>query len=77
MILDPEDIIFCRIATRVGPKYQSNIPDIGTQPAGPDDERGEEKTVEVLSALQDFMNAECKRFSSDLEVIVEKSFLSS
>ncbi|KAJ6619944.1 hypothetical protein B0H10DRAFT_1912520 [Mycena sp. CBHHK59/15] len=51
--LDPEDLIFPRAATRLGPKFQANVP------AGPDmepdiadqDERGGHNTVEVLSAI--------------------------
>ncbi|KAG7094162.1 hypothetical protein E1B28_007773 [Marasmius oreades] len=56
--LDPEDLIFCRAATRVGPKYQPTYPDYGSVHQGPDEERGEDKTIEVLSALHDFTSAE-------------------
>ncbi|KAJ3875005.1 hypothetical protein F5051DRAFT_334667 [Lentinula edodes] len=60
--LDPEDLIFPRAATRVGPKYQlTAFPDNGGPHLGPgalDEERGTDKTVEVLGAVNDFTPSE-------------------
>lgn len=50
--LDPDDLIFPRAATRVGPKYQAAIPSLGDNTTFPDaEERGGDNTVEVLSAV--------------------------
>ncbi|KAJ7504211.1 hypothetical protein B0H11DRAFT_2154460 [Mycena galericulata] len=64
--LDPEDLIFPRAATRLGPKFQANVPpepemypDISEQ-----DERGGDNSVEVLSAINILTEAEV-RLSSD------------
>ncbi|KAK1220878.1 putative PHD type zinc finger protein with BAH domain-containing protein [Marasmius sp. AFHP31] len=70
--LDPEDLIFCRAATRVGPKYQPLYPEFGSQHIGPDEERGEDKTVEVLSALHDFTSAEFDEVAKCLASIVNE-----
>ncbi|KAK7685733.1 hypothetical protein QCA50_011078 [Cerrena zonata] len=54
--LDPDDFIFPRAATRVGPKYQVNtFPIAGAEnqyPAG-EEERGSEATIEVLSLVNE------------------------
>ncbi|KAJ3740275.1 hypothetical protein DFH05DRAFT_1426471 [Lentinula detonsa] len=74
--LDPEDLIFPRAATRVGPKYQvTGIPDNGSPHLGPDEERGGDKTVEVLGAVNDFTPAEMSEMEACLRTITndEKS----
>ncbi|KAI0259433.1 hypothetical protein BC834DRAFT_833552 [Gloeopeniophorella convolvens] len=49
--LDPDDLIFPRTTTRVGPKYQASVPGRET-PRDPDTlERGGDATVEVLSSV--------------------------
>ncbi|KAJ7931676.1 PHD-zinc-finger like domain-containing protein [Mycena leptocephala] len=69
--LDPEDLIFPRAATRLGPKFQATVsaepeldPDISEQ-----DERGGDNSVEVLSAINILTESEveaCKtRLTSD------------
>ncbi|KAF5351332.1 hypothetical protein D9758_008025 [Tetrapyrgos nigripes] len=72
--LDPEDNIFPRTATRVGPKYQSNFPENGSAHIGPgkpstDEERGEDRTIEVLSAVNDFTQAEVAEMIQCLEIL--------
>ncbi|KAL0060485.1 putative PHD type zinc finger protein with BAH domain-containing protein [Marasmius tenuissimus] len=59
-------------ATRVGPKYQPLYPEFGSQHIGPDEERGEDKTVEVLSALHDFTSAEFDEVAKCLASIVNE-----
>ncbi|KAK7056506.1 putative PHD type zinc finger protein with BAH domain-containing protein [Paramarasmius palmivorus] len=72
--LDPEDLIFPRAATRVGQKYQPVYPEFGSAHLGIDEERGEDKTIEVLSALHDFTSAEIAEVEKHLSVIAnEKS----
>ncbi|KAE9396813.1 BAH-domain-containing protein [Gymnopus androsaceus JB14] len=56
--LDPEDLIYPRAATRVGPKYQTLLPEEGSGHWGVDEERGSDKTVEVLAAVNDFTPSE-------------------
>ncbi|KII85994.1 hypothetical protein PLICRDRAFT_56467 [Plicaturopsis crispa FD-325 SS-3] len=47
--LDPDDLIFPRAATRVGPRYQVNVPALN-EPTPPEiEERGGESTIELLS----------------------------
>ncbi|THV02548.1 hypothetical protein K435DRAFT_749271 [Dendrothele bispora CBS 962.96] len=67
--LDPEDNIFPRTATRVGPKYQPNYPENGSANPGPDEERGEDKTIEVLSAVNDFTQAEMTQCLEQLQEV--------
>ncbi|KAH8110725.1 hypothetical protein DFH11DRAFT_1618256 [Phellopilus nigrolimitatus] len=67
--MDPDDLIFPRAATRVGPKYQATVAPAPGEPAPPAsgastgtpssgpadvDERGGDSTVEVLSIVHDF-----------------------
>ncbi|KAJ7781909.1 hypothetical protein DFH07DRAFT_949600 [Mycena maculata] len=71
--LDPEDLIFPRAATRLGPKFQANVPAEPEMDLDPEqDERGGDNTIEVLSAINILTEAEvaemeaCKtRLSSD------------
>ncbi|CAL1714076.1 unnamed protein product [Somion occarium] len=54
--LDPEDFIFPRAATRVGPKYQVNcFPVAGSENNLPPgiEERGTESTIEVLNSVHE------------------------
>ncbi|KAI3597799.1 hypothetical protein WG66_012548 [Moniliophthora roreri] len=71
--LDPEDLIFPRAATRVGPKYQPVFPEFGSKHMGPDEERGEDKTIEILSALHDFTSAEIAEVEKHLASITPKN----
>ncbi|KAJ7625490.1 hypothetical protein FB45DRAFT_67118 [Roridomyces roridus] len=72
--LDPEDLIFPRAATRLGPKFQATVPAEPEQ--DPDvtdqDERGGDNTIEILSIIHSLTEAEmaeveaCKlRLTSD------------
>ncbi|KAJ7251328.1 hypothetical protein C8J57DRAFT_1437529 [Mycena rebaudengoi] len=69
--LDPEDLIFPRAATRLGPKFQANVaasPEL--EPEITDaDERGGDNTIEVLSTLSVLAESEveaCKaRLTTD------------
>ncbi|KAJ4469273.1 hypothetical protein J3R30DRAFT_3687467 [Lentinula aciculospora] len=68
--LDPEDLIFPRAATRVGPRYQlSAFPENGGPHVGPDEERGGDKTVEVLGAVNDFTPSEMSEMEACLRSI--------
>ncbi|KAJ7117733.1 hypothetical protein C8R44DRAFT_626844 [Mycena epipterygia] len=69
--LDPEDLIFPRAATRLGPKFQANV---AAEPEADHDiaehdERGGDNTVEVLSAVNILTESEveaCKaRLTND------------
>ncbi|KAA1470162.1 hypothetical protein DENSPDRAFT_835896 [Dentipellis sp. KUC8613] len=56
--LDPDDLIFPRAATRLGPKYQATVPAVGS-PRDPDlEERGGDATIEVLSRVDKMSEAE-------------------
>ncbi|KAF8909530.1 hypothetical protein CPB85DRAFT_1221968 [Mucidula mucida] len=63
--LDPDDLISPRAPTRVGPKFQSLLPDIGS-PYPLDEERGGDGTVEVLGAINILTGAEMESFKRDL-----------
>lgn len=57
--LDPDDLIFPRSATRVGPKYQATVPTTVDVPSPSDPEqRGGDYTVEVLSAINTLTDEE-------------------
>lgn len=61
--LDSEDLIFPRTATRVGQKFQANIPpapDFGSAGYGENEERGGDNTVEVLGILNTLTESERK-----------------
>ncbi|KDR80821.1 hypothetical protein GALMADRAFT_60740 [Galerina marginata CBS 339.88] len=71
--LDPEDLIFPRTASRVGPKFQANVPP--EQPYNPPpefEERGNDNTVEVMGIFNTFTESEPedikKRLSNDPKV---------
>ncbi|KAH9851909.1 hypothetical protein C2E23DRAFT_869052 [Lenzites betulinus] len=61
--LDPDDLIFPRAATRVGPKYQATVPAApGVADRPPDvEERGGESTIEVLSLVNEMLPAEVEK----------------
>ncbi|KAI0287346.1 hypothetical protein BC826DRAFT_917324 [Russula brevipes] len=64
--LDPDDLIFPRTTTRVGPKYQAPIP-AQDSPRDPDtQERGGEATVEVQSVVHDMSDAQVEQRKSRL-----------
>ncbi|KAF9530368.1 hypothetical protein CPB83DRAFT_763157 [Crepidotus variabilis] len=70
--LDPEDLIFPRTASRLGPKYQVNLPALDPYSHSPDiEERGGDNTIEILSVLNTFTDAETeeimKRLSDEPE----------
>ncbi|GBE86744.1 hypothetical protein SCP_0906250 [Sparassis crispa] len=61
--LDPDDLIFPRTATRVGPKYQSSVPLAPGLERSPElEERGGDSTIEVLGLVQDMSPAEVDTF---------------
>ncbi|KAH7914580.1 hypothetical protein BJ138DRAFT_1143440 [Hygrophoropsis aurantiaca] len=55
--LDPDDLIFPRAATRVGPKFQANVPSAWAPTPAPE-ERGDDSTVEVLSLINTLTDEE-------------------
>lgn len=70
-IVDPDDLIFPRAATRVGPKYQAVNPPLSTlvSPSTSDgdlppkdvvdgDQRGGDNTIEVLSIINNLTDEE-------------------
>ncbi|KAG9313136.1 hypothetical protein JVU11DRAFT_6586 [Chiua virens] len=76
--LDPDDLIFPRAATRVGPKYQALVPplspilsslsDDGLPPKNVLDgeQRGGDDTVEILSIVNDLTDEEVEEWKSAL-----------
>ncbi|KZT07232.1 uncharacterized protein LAESUDRAFT_758638 [Laetiporus sulphureus 93-53] len=59
--LDPDDLIFPRATTRVGPKYQANVPlapGVENIPIPGIEERGGDATIEVLCLVQDMSSEE-------------------
>ncbi|KAI0730597.1 hypothetical protein C8Q76DRAFT_832983 [Earliella scabrosa] len=67
-ILDPDDLIFPRAATRVGPKYQASVPAApGTadRPMGVE-ERGGDATIEVLSIVNQMSPEEVEKQKTTL-----------
>ncbi|KAF9061938.1 hypothetical protein BDP27DRAFT_1406433 [Rhodocollybia butyracea] len=76
--LDTEDLIFPRAATRVGPKYQlTAFPENGSSYPNPEDERGADKTVEVLGVLNDFTPSEMTEMEDYLRSITSDEKTSS
>ncbi|KAF8806889.1 hypothetical protein BYT27DRAFT_7190581 [Phlegmacium glaucopus] len=75
--LDPDDLIFPRTASRIGPKFQANVPP-GPEPYNTPidiEERGGDSTVEVLGIYNTFTESELteaeetmKRLSTDRKV---------
>ncbi|PPQ93874.1 hypothetical protein CVT25_013583 [Psilocybe cyanescens] len=66
--LDPEDLIFPRTASRVGPKYQANVP-LDPQPYNPPpemEERGLDNTVEVLGIFSNLTESESEEMKDRL-----------
>ncbi|KAM5536579.1 hypothetical protein V8D89_009674 [Ganoderma adspersum] len=69
--LDPDDLIFPRAATRVGPKYQVTVP---TAPGTADrpidiEERGGDGTIEVLSLVHEMSPAEVESLEKQKSVL--------
>ncbi|EPT02944.1 hypothetical protein FOMPIDRAFT_101265 [Fomitopsis schrenkii] len=66
--LDPDDLIFPRAATRVGPKYQAVVPSApGSEPppsAAGLEERGGEATIEVMSLVNEMPEDTVRAFES-------------
>ncbi|THH17442.1 hypothetical protein EW146_g3363 [Bondarzewia mesenterica] len=56
--LDPDDLIFPRTATRMGPKYQAVIPPLGSLRDPELDERGGDATIEILSVVHKMSDAD-------------------
>ncbi|KAF8645071.1 hypothetical protein AX16_008129 [Volvariella volvacea WC 439] len=56
--LDPDDLIFPRIATRQGAKYQALVPSAPEPAAADIDDRGGDDTVEVLGNINSLTSAE-------------------
>ncbi|KAH7098247.1 hypothetical protein BKA62DRAFT_713863 [Auriculariales sp. MPI-PUGE-AT-0066] len=48
--LDPNDLIFPRTATRIGPRFQTAVPNVGEKPSTDEvPERGGDATIEIMS----------------------------
>ncbi|KAL1941284.1 hypothetical protein VTO73DRAFT_7496 [Trametes versicolor] len=75
--LDPDDLIFPRAATRVGPKYQATVP------AGPGvadrpkdiEERGNDGTLEVLSLVNEMSPAEVEALEKQKQLLTRNDKL--
>ncbi|TRM57900.1 hypothetical protein BD626DRAFT_438803 [Schizophyllum amplum] len=62
--LDPDDLIFPRTATRVGPKYQVVVltaPEMENTTLGIEP-RGDDETIEVMSAVHDFNEKQLEEY---------------
>ncbi|KAL0953950.1 hypothetical protein HGRIS_005111 [Hohenbuehelia grisea] len=83
--LDPDDLIFPRIATRQGPKFQASVPpapDLNTAAASDPDERGGDNTIEILSVINTLTDAEVtemedlkKGLTKDVELLQSVDWL--
>ncbi|TCD67928.1 putative PHD type zinc finger protein with BAH domain-containing protein [Steccherinum ochraceum] len=79
--LNPDDLIFPRAATRVGPKYQvSSLPIPGTDangtPSSEMEERGGDGTIEVLSAVNDMTPEEMAALDTYNNTLTNNKLLS-
>ncbi|KAF7308348.1 Zinc finger protein 1 [Mycena chlorophos] len=75
--LDPEDLIFCRTAVRLGPKFQAVV---SAEPEGDaelseQEVRGGDNTVEVLSAINLLTDAEIAELESCKDRLTENKNL--
>ncbi|KAJ8589556.1 hypothetical protein M405DRAFT_933391 [Rhizopogon salebrosus TDB-379] len=71
--LDPDDLIFPRSATRVGPKYQATVPSTINVPSPSDlEQRGGDNTVEVLSAVNNLTDEEITELEAWKSVLSRK-----
>ncbi|EIW75100.1 hypothetical protein CONPUDRAFT_112361 [Coniophora puteana RWD-64-598 SS2] len=75
--LDPDDLIFPRTATRVGPKYQAVIPGSteGISIPVPTEERGGDETIEVLSAVHSMSKEEADEVDERMKTLTRKQEL--
>ncbi|KAH7890899.1 hypothetical protein F5I97DRAFT_1976018 [Phlebopus sp. FC_14] len=73
--LDPDDLIFPRAATRVGPKYQAVIPPASEMPSSQAltltssmdaEERGHDNTIEALSVINMLSDEEVEEWKTAL-----------
>ncbi|OSD04730.1 hypothetical protein PYCCODRAFT_1433065 [Trametes coccinea BRFM310] len=75
--LDPDDLIFPRAATRVGPKYQANVPPgpgVSDRPADVE-ERGGDATIEVLSLVNEMLPAEVEALERQKQLLTRNDKL--
>ncbi|KAH9893367.1 hypothetical protein C8Q73DRAFT_696721 [Cubamyces lactineus] len=75
--LDPDDLIFPRAATRVGPKYQANVPPSPGTADRPTDveERGGDATIEVLSLVNAMSPAEAEALEKQKQLLTRNDKL--
>ncbi|KAJ8473751.1 hypothetical protein ONZ51_g7685 [Trametes cubensis] len=75
--LDPDDLIFPRAATRVGPKYQANVPPSPSTADRPTDveERGGDATIEVLSLVNAMSPAEAEALEKQKQLLTRNDKL--
>ncbi|KAI0794573.1 hypothetical protein C8Q74DRAFT_1366004 [Fomes fomentarius] len=75
--LDPDDLIFPRAATRVGPKYQANVPAAPGTADRPIDieERGADATIEVLSLVNEMSPAEVETLEKQKSTLTRNDIL--
>ncbi|KAI0675865.1 hypothetical protein C8Q78DRAFT_353648 [Trametes maxima] len=75
--LDPDDLIFPRAATRVGPKYQATVPlapGVADRPADIE-ERGGDGTIEVLSLVHEMSPGEVEAFEKQKQSLTRNDRL--
>ncbi|KAI0364362.1 hypothetical protein BV20DRAFT_1125672 [Pilatotrama ljubarskyi] len=75
--LDPDDLIFPRAATRVGPKYQATVPaapGVADRPADIE-ERGGDTTIEVLSLVNEMSPAEVEAVEKQKQLLTRNDKL--
>ncbi|RPD53362.1 hypothetical protein L227DRAFT_581377 [Lentinus tigrinus ALCF2SS1-6] len=77
--LDPDDLIFPRAATRVGPKYQASVPAApGTADRPPEiEERGGDDTLEVLSLVNEMSPEEVEALEKQKQLLTRNEVLRS
>ncbi|KAI0738659.1 hypothetical protein C8Q80DRAFT_255981 [Daedaleopsis nitida] len=75
--LDPDDLIFPRAATRVGPKYQAIVPPAPGTADRPIDieERGGDATIEVLSLVNEMSPAEVEALEKQKAALTRNEVL--
>jgi len=76
--LDPDDFIFPRIATRVGPKFQANVsPAVDPTPIPDIEERGGDATLEVLSYVDRMSSRDLLEFERCKKALTARPELKS
>ncbi|KAH9944958.1 uncharacterized protein BXZ73DRAFT_95950 [Epithele typhae] len=75
--LDPDDLIFPRAATRVGPKFQATVPPTtGTDDRPKDvEERGGDATIEVLSLVNEMDEQDAANYEKQKDMLTRSETL--